>query len=93
MEWTKERVRELRLRMGWSQSDLARHLEVEIGTIHNIETGQDVDFDLVGSRLTLYWSQAESRSNEVQMSALAEQTIEENNLSQLFRSELHDKFT
>ncbi len=92
MEWTKERVRELRLRMGWSQSDLARHLQVEVGTVSKIENGLHVDFDCVRSRLILFWRQADSLSEEVHYSALAEKMIEDNNLSQLFQSELHDKY-
>lgn len=92
MEWTKERVRELRLRMGWSQSDLARHLQVEVGTINKLENGLKVEFDCVRSQLTLFWRQAESISDEVQYSALAEKMIEDHNLSQLFQSELQDKY-
>lgn len=92
MEWNKERIRELRLRMGWSHADLARHLQVEVSTLTKIEDGNNVDFDFLGSRLTLFWQQAESISNEVQYSALAEKFIEDNNLTQLFQSDLQDKY-
>ncbi len=92
MEWTKEKMRELRLRMGWSQSDLARHLEVDSQTINQIERGLSIDIDNLRSKLTFYWRQAESISDEVQMSALAEKTLEAHNLNQLFQSELNDKY-
>jgi transcriptional regulator with XRE-family HTH domain len=78
--------------MGWSQSDLARHLQVEVGKVNQIENGNTADFDWLRSRLTLYWRQAESLADEVQLSALAEKMIEDQNLSQLFQSELQDKY-
>lgn len=92
MEWTKERVRELRLRMGWSQSDLARHLQVELESVSNLENGQSSDFDPLKSQLTLFWRRAETLSEEVQISALAEKMIEDQNLIQLFQSDLEDKY-
>lgn len=92
MEWNKERVRELRLRMGWSHSDLARHLQVEVNMVQQIENGLFVELDHVQSKLTLFWKQAEMLSDEVQFSALAEHIIEEQNLSQLFQSDLPDKY-
>lgn len=36
----KNRVRELRSARGWSQADLARHLEVSRQTVNAIETGR-----------------------------------------------------
>lgn len=92
MEWTKERIKELRLKMGWSHSDLARHLEVKVNLISDIENGILSDVDFMGSKLTLFWNQAEELSNEVFLSALAEQELESNKLSQLFQSELQDKY-
>lgn len=92
MEWTKERVRELRLRMGWSQSDLARHLQVELDSLNDLENKSSTVVDSIKSKLTLYWRQAESLSEEVQISALAEKMIEDQNLSQLFQSDLEDKY-
>ncbi|MEY4615915.1 MAG: hypothetical protein RJB66_875 [Pseudomonadota bacterium] len=92
MEWTKERVRELRLRMGWSQSDLARHLQVEVESVTKLENGGSSNFDGIKSQLTLFWRRAESLSEEVQISALAEKMIEDQNLNQLFQSDLDDKY-
>lgn len=94
MEWTKERIRELRLRMGWSQSDLARHLEVSLPDLDLLELGADDQSHLEGirSRLTLFWKQAESNSEEVQMAALAEKIIEDQNLTQIFQSDFKSKY-
>ncbi len=92
MEWTKERIKELRLKMGWSHSDMARHLEIEVNTISDIENGAEKEFGPICSKLTLFWNQAESISNEVILSALAEQVLESQKLSQLFQSELQDKY-
>ena len=36
----KSRLRELRLERGWSQADLARHLEVSRQTVNAIEVGR-----------------------------------------------------
>lgn len=36
----KNRLRELRSERGWSQADLARHLEVSRQTVNAIETGR-----------------------------------------------------
>lgn len=92
MEWTKERIKELRLKMGWSHSDMARHLEIEVNTISEIENGDEKEFGPICSKLTLFWNQAESISNEVILSALAEQVLESQKLTQLFQSELQDKY-
>ena len=94
MEWTKDRIRELRMRMGWSQSDLARHLQIGVESITHLENGAVADFEVLKSKLALYWRQAESLSEEVQISALAEKVIEDKNLSQLFNSEIEieDKY-
>jgi hypothetical protein len=78
--------------MGWSQTDLARHLEVEVGMVQQIEAGSFADLSHVNSRLTLFWRRAETISDEVHLSALVEKMIEDNNLSQLFQSDLDDKY-
>jgi transcriptional regulator with XRE-family HTH domain len=78
--------------MGWSQSDLARHLEIEVDQLSIIEKGSDSDWSPIKAKLTLYWLQAESIAEEVQISALVEKEIEERDLNQLFQSEINVKF-
>jgi len=90
--WTKDRVKELRLRMGWSPSDFARHLEVELKTVHSIEDGTFTNIDSISSLLTLFWNQAESLSDEVILSALAEQELEIMKTNQLYKSDLLEKY-
>ena len=67
IEWTKDRVKELRLKMGWSPSDFARHLAVEVTTIHSLEAGTFPHMDSISSLLTLFWNQAENLSTEVSL--------------------------
>lgn len=92
MEWTKDRVKELRLKMGWSHSDMARHLSVGVNIITDIENGVQKEIETLSSALTMYWQQSENLSDEVLLSALAEQVLENEKLSQLFRSELQDQY-
>ena len=37
MVWNADRIKHLRLRMGWSQSDLARHLDCEPDQVRRLE--------------------------------------------------------
>jgi len=93
MEWTKDRVRELRLKMGWSVSDLARHLEVELSTVYGLEDGSCHQItEPLSSLLTLFWNQAEALSDEVILSAIAERELEILKANQLFQSDLQDKY-
>lgn len=92
IQWTKDRVRELRLRMGWSPSDFARHLDVEVTTVQSIENGTFANMDSISPLLTLFWHQAEHLSNEVILSALAEQELETLKTNQLYQSDLMDKY-
>lgn len=92
IEWTKDRVKELRLKMGWSSSDFARHLAVEVTTVHSLENGTFPNMESISSLLTLFWNQAENLSNEVLLSALAEQELEIMKANQLYQSDLLDKY-
>lgn len=90
MEWTKERIRELRLRMGWSQSDLARHTNTETGTIYQMEQGQASVITQIKPELDLLWHQAESLSQELRMMSQVERFLDVENRTQAFTSELGD---
>lgn len=93
MDWNKDKVRALRLRMGWSQSDLARHLQTDISEVQALETTENHSFELFRSHLTMFWQQADTISEELKISALTERFIEDENLSQVFRNEYRDRLS
>lgn len=91
MTWTKEKVRQLRLRMGWSQSDLARRLNVELLIVSEIENGTRSIEMQHESFLSLIWQHADSASEEMALNPMAEQVLAEEDLPQIDRSDLIEK--
>jgi transcriptional regulator with XRE-family HTH domain len=92
MVWDGDKIRDLRLRMGWSQSDLARRLQTESKQITEIEIGlQETPNDLV-SGLDLLLKQADASADEVSCDSLAEILFDEEDVLQVDTSSIHRKF-
>lgn len=91
MEFKSEKVRQIRLRMGWSQSDLARRLQTDVQVIAGIEDGQTIISEDLKSHFVFLLHQAEILSEQIQCIPLAEQLLDIEGLPQIFHSELQDK--
>lgn len=88
LDWNKESLRELRLRMGWSRSDLARRLNCTTEKIEALEEGRTaVDGPLKGE-LELLHHQAEACCDEVRYTPVAENELEKAALEQIDFSRL-----
>lgn len=60
MIWDAEQVRALRLRLGWSQGDLARRLKIDANKVRDIEMEfEDADTE-ISQHLELYARLADS---------------------------------
>lgn len=75
-------VRNLRRRLGWSQSDLARRLGTEPAFIESLELGQSAADKQILSQLELLQKQADQANEETLVHALADQVLEDNELEQ-----------
>lgn len=84
MAWNKDKLEQLRLRLGWSRSDLARRLNITTDQLTHLEFGQRDQFTHdVANELDLILKQAEAISDEVKSSCEIENTLEESLLSQI----------
>ncbi len=93
MVWDGEKIRDLRLRMGWSQSDLARRLEVESRKITELEIGLlEEPSTEVASRLDLLFKQAEATADGVSCNSLAEIMFIEDEVLQVDTGSIRRKF-
>jgi ribosome-binding protein aMBF1 (putative translation factor) len=91
MEFNQETIRELRLKMGWSQTDLARRLQTEVQVISGIEDGQieiPVDFKM---QIIFLTNQLEVLAEEIHLQPYAENELEKEGLHQVFYNDLRDK--
>jgi ribosome-binding protein aMBF1 (putative translation factor) len=78
----KLNVKNLRRRLGWSQSDLARRLGTEASFIESLEHGELSADKQIISELELLEKQADQANEETIVHALADQILEENELEQ-----------
>lgn len=76
-------VRCLRLRMGWTSSDLARRLGVCSADIDDWEQGNSPQDPEIVSRLEFLFRQAEFCSEEVKAAPLAEDYLDRESLVQI----------
>lgn len=81
--WNKESLRALRLRMGWSKSDLARRLHCSSDDIDSWEGGNRHIELSVKAELELLLRQAEACCDEVQFTPAAENQCTKNALEQI----------
>ncbi len=88
MEWTKESIRELRLRMGWSQADFARRLNCEAKIVDLWERGLQDPVSLVVSELELLARDAEVNSTEIICQSIAENLLASQAVDQIDFSEI-----
>ncbi|WP_413569532.1 XRE family transcriptional regulator [Bdellovibrio sp. HCB117] len=83
LEWTKESLRTLRLRMGWSKSDLARRLHCSSEDVDSWEDGVRLIETPIKSELEILLRQAEEACDEVKYAPFAENECDKKALEQI----------
>ena len=81
-EWTKESIRSLRLRLGWSRSDLARRLKCSTEQIEKWEDGHHLEVTFRGE-LEIILRQAEACCDEVKYTPACENELDRSALEQV----------
>lgn len=84
-EWNKDSLRALRLRLGWSRSDMARRLKCELTDIESWEEGQgELLFNPhIKGELALIHRQADACSDEVRFTPACENECDKRALDQV----------
>lgn len=82
-EWTKENLRSLRLRLGWTRSDLARRLGCTQDIVASMEDGSlEIDLSAQGD-LQVILRHAETCSDEVKNTPACENEMDRSALEQV----------
>ena len=89
-DWTKKSIRSLRLRLGWSQADLARRLSCASSDIELWEAGQSSPNPRIANELFMIAKQADACSHEVHTSPLAESMCDRKALGQIGFSDVKE---
>lgn len=92
MEWDANSIRDLRLRMGWSPSDLARRLHIDSLKVQQIEAGLESAESNILDSLDLIFKQAEVSAEEKSCESLAEIVFIEDEVTQIDNSAIQNKF-
>lgn len=83
LDWTKENFRSLRLRMGWSKSDLAHRLHCSSEDVEAWELGRRGIDSTIRAELEFILRQADACSDEVQHTPAAENQCSKGALDQI----------
>jgi DNA-binding transcriptional regulator YiaG len=89
--WTKDSIRSLRQRLGWSQADLSRRLKCNSSEVDGWETGKSIPVGTLKNELQLLANQADECSKEVQNIPLVENLCDQKALGQIEFSEIKDE--
>lgn len=76
-------LQKLRRQMGWTTSDLARHLGCGVTDLETWETGKPGADAALGSRIEFLFRQADVCRDEVKRSPQAENFLDESDLDQV----------
>ncbi|MCE3009072.1 MAG: helix-turn-helix domain-containing protein [Proteobacteria bacterium] len=82
MVWDSEKIRDLRLRMGWSISDLARRLQLDSQEVKSWEVGEKEPASSQSQLLDLLNKQAEMAAEEISAQALADEYYKDSDAGQ-----------
>lgn len=85
-------IKSLRLRLGWTQADLARRLNCEVAEVSSWELGIEPLSPKVCSELQILFSQAEAYAEEIHCGPQAESLCEQQDLGQIEISIFRDSF-
>ena len=81
--WKQGQIRLLRLRLGWTQSDLARRLECDAKVVESLELGLDNAAVEVVHKLEMIAHQADLCGDEIQCLPAAENFCDQEHLGQV----------
>lgn len=81
--WNREALRTLRLRLGWSRSDLARRLGCSSEMIESWEEGRSMVNAALNGELEIISRLAEACCDEVMYTPVAEAKLESTALAQI----------
>lgn len=81
--FNKESIRCLRLRLGWSQADLARNMGCSTELVVALEQGNLIAQGALSSELEIIEKHADQLSEELHAQPLAENKMEEAHLEQM----------
>ncbi|MCX7977419.1 MAG: hypothetical protein N2578_00275 [Bdellovibrionaceae bacterium] len=76
-------LRTIRLKMGWSQAEMARHLNLKVTDLVLIESGQEALPEKLASEVEMILRQAEVYCEEARNRPVLENFIEEHHLGQI----------
>jgi predicted transcriptional regulator len=93
MPWDAIKIRHLRRRMGWSQSDLARRLECESKLIIECEQGKITLLESHVQILEMLQHQADSEADQITSCPLAEMVMDETQESQINLEKVKRRFS
>lgn len=82
MEWTSEEIKHLRLRLGWSRSDLARRMSIDCKLISLWEQGERLPDFQETEMLDMIAKQADISADEVSSAPIAEIFCDESDVDQ-----------
>lgn len=91
MSWESIEIRHLRLRLGWSRSDLARRLATDSQVIADWEEGRSLPEVKLVHLLDLLAKQAEVSAEDVSFVPVAEHFLDEAELDQCERGKLKSR--
>ena len=91
--WDAEKIRDLRLRLGFSTSDLARRLHCECSEVKSWETGIQLPSLFQLQQLSLLEKQAEVCAEETSNGPLAEKCLASDELGQIDLASVKHRFS
>lgn len=90
MTWTADELRQLRYRLGWSQAEMARCLNLELSTVSQWEAGLVPPQEEHRNQLVRILHQAESNSERIHRRPIAEVIMRDRGLSQIHDMDVLD---
>ena len=92
LEWNKDSLRALRLKLGWSKSDLARRLKCSVDEVDAWEDGSGFLEIQVKGELEIMLRQCQECSDEVKFTPASELALDKNALEQIDFSRVKEDF-
>ncbi|MFN8791074.1 MAG: helix-turn-helix transcriptional regulator [Bdellovibrionales bacterium] len=83
IQWSQDQIRVLRLRLGWTQADLARRLECGTQLVESLEAGETLAAVDIVHKLELISHQADLCGDEIQSLPAAENFCDQEQLGQV----------
>lgn len=93
MTWDSDKIRDLRLRLGFSTADMARRLQTDSLEIRSWEIGIKIPAEFQLSQLDLLQKQAEASADEMAFNVLAEQFQDGDELDQIDLTSVKRRFS